>query len=82
MYVYTYVGSIDYVSGPYFAEFHNGGMSGLPVDISIIDDNIFETDEIFSLTINSSSLPSRVLVKPDCILTITITDNDDGELIH
>ena len=76
--VYTYVGSNDYVSGPYFAVFPFGGMHSLPVYIFIIDDDIFETNESFSLTINPSSLPSRALVKPDCVLMITITDNDNG----
>ena len=49
------------------------------LNTSIIDDNIFEANESFTLTINSSSLPSRVLVQPDCVLIITIVD-DDGEL--
>ena len=77
--VCTYVESNDYVSGPYFAGFPFGGMTSSAVEIFIIDDDKFETNESFSLTIiNSSSLPSRVLVKPDCVLMITITDNDDG----
>ena len=57
-------------------------MSSLPVDIFITNDDIFEANESFSLTINSSSLPSRVFVKPDCVLMITITDNDNSELLH
>ena len=56
-------------------------MSSLPVNISIIDDDTFEGNESFILTIiNSSSLPSRVSVKSDCMAIVTIVD-DDGEFI-
>ena len=50
-------------------------------NISITDNEIFEANESFYLAFNSSSLPSRVLSQPDCVLMITIVDND-GEIEH
>ena len=48
-------------------------------NLSIINDNIFEGTETFTLTIESFSLPSKVLLQTDCMLMVTIVDND-GEL--
>ena len=56
----------------------SAGEISVPFSIAITDDNIFEANESFSLTVDPSSLPSRVFVQPDCMLTITI-DDDDGE---
>ena len=36
-------------------------------------------NETFTLTIDPSSLPNRVYQQPNCMLTVTIVD-DDGEL--
>ena len=87
MYVSTYVcicyciitGGDDYQRGPFSVTIPAGEIS-VPFNISIIDDNIFEENESFTLTIESSSLPSRFLLQPDCVLIITIVDNDGGEL--
>ena len=49
-------------------------------NVSIMIDNIFESNESFNLMINSSSFPSRVFLQPDCILRITIL-NDDSKLL-
>ena len=49
-------------------------------NVSIMIDNIFESDESFNLMINSSSFPSRVFLQPDYILRITIL-NDDSKLL-
>ena len=71
-------GGDDYEPGP-FSVTVPAGEKSVPFNISIIiDDNIFEGNETFSLTINSSSLPSRVSVQPNCMAMITIVD-DDGE---
>ena len=60
----------------------SAGEINVPFNISIIDDNTLEANESFSLTIDSSYLPSGVLLQPDCMLTVTIVDddNDDSEL--
>ena len=49
-------------------------------NLSIVDDNIFEGTETFTLTIDSFSLPSQVSLQADCVLMVTIVD-DDGELL-
>jgi len=44
--------------------------------VPINDDNIFDAGETFSLTVDSSSLPSRVMLVTMCRLEVTIADND------
>ena len=77
---YVITGGDDYIFGPFSVTIPAGEIS-VPFNISIIDDNIFERNETFSLTIDPSSLPSRVLLQSpgNCMLMITIMD-DDGEL--
>ena len=85
-FIYKYVqifnfiitGGYDYESKPFNVTIPAGEIS-VPFNISIIEDNIFETTETFIFTIDSSSLPSRVLLQSDCMLMITIVD-DDGKL--
>ena len=56
------------------------GDTSASFNISISDDDIFETNESFSVTIDSSSLPHRLLVQSEeCMVMVTIFD-DDGEL--
>ena len=57
------------------------GDTSIKFNISIIDDNLFERDESFFVTVDSSTLPSRILVQPDCMAVVTIVD-DDGELSY
>ena len=52
----------------------------LSFNVSIIDDNVFEGTETFTLTIESFLLSSKVSLQTDCILMVTIVD-DDGELL-
>ena len=75
------IGGEDYVPGSFNVTIAAGDIRSVVLDIAIIDDDIFERNESFSLNIDSSSLPSRVLVPPDCISVITIEDDDDGELL-
>ena len=56
-----------------------GNISSFTFNITIIDDNTFESNESFILTIDSSTLPSRVLVQPDCMTVVTIVNDDIGE---
>ena len=69
----------DYKSGPFNVTILPGNNSA-SYNISITDDNIFETNETFNLTINASSLLSRVVLQPNCMIVCTIIDNHDGEL--
>ena len=75
--MYAATGGDDYVPGPFVVTIPTGDASFI-FNISIIDDDIFEANESFSVTIDPSSLPSRVLVQPECVLMVTIVD-DDGE---
>ena len=68
----------DYESGPFSIAVIAGEIR-VSYNISIINNNIFEASESFTLSINSSSLPSKVLIEPDCMLVVTIVD-DDGKL--
>ena len=70
----------DYKTGPISVTIPAGTMS-VSFNVSVIDDNIFEANESLILTIDQSSLPSRVVVQPDCMAIVTIVD-DDGELLH
>ena len=65
---------MDYTSGPYSVTFPAGVMS-VSFNIPINDDNIFEENENFTLTINSS-LPTGVMVGNPGQATMTIVDND------
>ena len=49
-------------------------------NLSVVDDNVFEGTETFTLTIDSISLPSKVSLQTGCMLMVTIVD-DDGELL-
>ena len=44
--------------------------------ISISDDTILENNETLELTINSSSLPDKIIVGTPGQATVTIMDND------
>ena len=70
-----YIGNEDYKHGPFNVTIPTGETSVL-FNISIIDDNVFEGNESFSITIDSFSLPSRVLLQPDCMLMVMVVDND------
>ena len=66
---------MDYDSGPYVIIIA-AGVTHASFNISLSDDIIFENDENFMLTINSSSLPSNITVGDPGQVTVTIVDND------
>ena len=68
-------GGVDYDSGPYTVTF-TAGVTSVSFDIQINNDNIFEANETFSLTIEPSSLPSAVTLSSSATLTATISDDD------
>ena len=51
------------------------------LNISIIDDKFLEDNEMFNLTIDSSSPPSNVIVGNTGNTTVTII-NDDGKYVY
>jgi len=73
-------GNVDYDSGPYTVMFTAGWTSAL-CNIPIIDDNLFETNESFTLTIIQASLPNRVTRGGRSQAIVVISDND-GEPLH
>ena len=79
MYYFMYVGD-DYESGPFNITIP-AGESLVPFNISIIDDDVFEGNESFCITVDRSSLPSRIIVSAVCLSIATIVDDDGGKLI-
>jgi len=77
--IYSTGEGVDYDSGPYIVTFL-AGMTSVPFDVPIIDDNFLELNEKFDLTIVSSSLPNGFTVDGPSQATVTIVD-DDSELI-
>jgi len=62
------------MSGPYNVTFP-AGVTNMSLNITIVDDNILESDEIFHLNI-SNSLPNHVTLSNMNQSTVTIKDND------
>ena len=71
---------MDYDSGPYTVTFSAGETRAL-FNISINNDNIFEMNENFALTINGSSLPTGVTVSTPNETIVTIVDNEGKYLV-
>ena len=67
-------GGVDYNSGPYTVQFDVGLLS-TTLNISINDDDIFEDNEMFSIGIDSSSLPNRVTIGNHSRSTVTIIES-------
>ena len=66
---------MDYGSRPYEVTF-TAGTTEASFNVSLTDDNIFERNEKFMITIDPSSLPSNVTVGDPDQVTVTIVDND------
>ena len=65
---------MDYTSGPYTVTFP-AGVTMVAFNVPINDDNIYEGNENFMLTINSS-LPNGVTRGTPSEATVTIVDDD------
>ena len=68
-------GGVDYISGPYVVTIP-AGVTNVSFDVSIRDDDELENDEHFNLTIDPSSLPSRITITDPSQAVVTITDNE------
>ena len=68
-------GGVDYNSGPYTVQF-NVGVTRVSLSISINDDDTYEKNETFTLTINVSSLPKSISVGANDSTTVTVAAND------
>ena len=56
-------------------------MTSATFDVPINDDNVYERNETFSLTIDQFTLPNMVMLLPMCRLDVTIVD-DDCKLVN
>ena len=74
-------GGVDYDSGPYNVTIP-AKERGVFFSVFINDDKILEDNETFNLTINSSSLPDRVIVTNLNKATVIIEDNDGKCVIY
>ena len=72
-------GGVDYNSGPYTIQY-SVGVTRVSFNVSIKNDIVLEGDEIFSLNVDSSSLPGHITVGDPGQATVTILAND-GEFI-
>ena len=70
---------MDYDSGPYTVTIP-AGQTTATFNIPVNDDNIYEGDEEFMLSIISSSLPTGVTHGTPCEATVTTVD-DDGKYV-
>ena len=77
--ILSHTGGDDYVSGPFNFTIPAENTRAL-LDVQIINDNLLEAPESFTLTINPSSLPSNVDIGDHNQVTVTIVD-DSGKLI-
>ena len=68
------MGGVDNTSGPYSVTFL-AGVTSVPLNIPINDDNIFEDVEGFIVIINSS-LPTSVMSGNPNEAIVVIVDND------
>ena len=62
---------MDYDSGPHTVTF-NAGSTTATFEVPITDDNMFEGNETFMLTIDSSSLPAGITTADPDQATVTI----------
>ena len=73
-------GNMDYQRGPFSLTF-TASVNSIPVIVRLIDDNIFEGNENFTLTIDPSSLPNNVMVTQPSEVVVGISDDNDGRLV-
>jgi len=69
-------GGKDFATGSYKVRFPPG-VTRATFNVMIIDDDTIEGTETFYLSIDSSSLPNRISLLPNCTLTVKLIDDDD-----
>ena len=75
----TFTGNSDYYPGPYNVTFP-AGETTMSFNVSVIDDNIVERNEIFTLSIDNNALPRGVVRLTPHSVSVII-ENDDSKLI-
>ena len=69
---------MDYELRPFSLPF-TASVASIPLKIQINDDDTFEGDERFTLTIDSTSLPENFVVNEPSTVVIVISDDKDGK---
>ena len=69
------IGDTDYNSGAYIVTFFTG-MTSASLNISLINDDVLESNENFFLTINQASLPTYITVGTTDRTVVNIVDDD------
>ena len=67
------LGGVDYTSGPFNITI-SAGMANATLNISILDDNVLEGNEVFLVTIDQISL-SSVVISNGSTLAVIIDDD-------
>ena len=73
-------GNVDYQRRPFSLTF-SASVNSIPVVVGLINDNMFEGSENFTLSIDSSKLPNYVMVAQPSEVVVVITDDNDGRCI-
>ena len=68
-------GNVDYGSGPFDVTF-TAGMTNASFNVPIINENLFEGNETFTVTIVPSLLSNRIIKGTGCDVTVTIINDD------
>ena len=71
----------DYALGPYNVTFI-AGMTVVPLSIPILDDNIVEGDESFTLVFDSSVLPGNIFPDDENNQSTVVIVDDDCECVQ
>ena len=83
--MWYFVGNVDYDPGPY-AVIIPAEVTHVAFNVTIHDDDLEESDENFTISIDPSSLRRRVSVSRrvsgsrSSEVTVTIVDNDEGRI--
>ena len=73
--IIDHISDTDYNTGPYSVTFP-AGRTNASLTLTIIDDNVVEVNENFTLSIDQSSLPNNVAIGNHSQTTVTILDDD------
>jgi len=74
-------GGEDYVSGPFTVTIL-AGQTTASFDVPIINDSMFEQNEVFRLTIDQSSAPDGVSITNPNRANVVIADDSDCKYKH
>ena len=71
----TNVGGSDFIFVPHYVSFPAGVMR-VAFNVTIVEDNILEHNESFSVGVDPLTLPNKIIIGSSSHTTITIIDDD------